>query len=319
VLTDNWLPAGKRAAVIWTIDDIFPGKTRDGYDGGGDLDEGALGRVHWLLDRHPELWVTLFTTPDWRETTPFPTRTVIKRIPVLRDRCYLTGLHPRGSMRLNRHPEFTAYLKNLPRTEIALHGLHHVHPGRKIVVEFQDQSTGKCREILAEGLRIFEEADLPFPNGMTPPGWNAPPALIEAMCDEGFKYLSSARDIFSEINPAATAHMSGLSGVSLIFPEVIANGRLVHLTANFQATSPQDRAFEILRAGGLLSIKSHIIKEAYGRVQLDGVDQLYMNYLDVLFDRIKAEFGEDIWWTTSAEVARTTLRTSQNKCEDSLG
>lgn len=308
MMSNEWLPPGKRAAIIWTIDDVFPGKASDGYDGGGDLDSGALGHVRWLLDRHPELWVTLYTTPDWRETSPYPTRSVVKRIPVLRDRLHLTRLHPPRTMSLARHPQFTGFLKNLPRTEVALHGLHHIHPGRTVLVEFQNQSPDQCREILAEGLGIFEDAGLPVPMGMTPPGWNAPPALQEAMAGLGFNYLTSARDIITGISPTATTKMSGLTGVSLIYPQLIADGRLVHMTANFQATSSPDRARAILDEGGLLSIKSHIIKEAFGHIALDGVDSLYMNYLDVLFSLLKAEYGDEIWWTSAAEVADRILQ-----------
>ena len=68
----DWLPPGKRAAVCFTIDDVHPGKSADHYDGGGDLGNGALGRVTELLERHPDLHVTLFTTADWREISPTP-------------------------------------------------------------------------------------------------------------------------------------------------------------------------------------------------------------------------------------------------------
>jgi hypothetical protein len=30
--------------------------------------------VDWLLKRHPKLKVEFFTTADWREIAPFPTR-----------------------------------------------------------------------------------------------------------------------------------------------------------------------------------------------------------------------------------------------------
>lgn len=304
---ERWLPPGKHAAVVWTIDDIHPGRAVDGYDGGGDMDAGALGRVRWLLERHPELWVTLFTTPDWRETTPHPTRALVSRLPVVRDHVHLTQLRPRGQMSLVNHPEFVDYLKALPRAEIGLHGLHHIHPGRTVLVEFQRQSQARCAQMLTEGLRIFDDAGLPRPRGMTPPGWNAPPALIDAMARLGFDYITSARDIFTPIAADARTNMSGLKGVSLIYPELVANGRMVHLTANFQATSAPERAFEILEAGGVLSIKAHIIKQAFGHVALDGVDALYMNYLDVLLTQIKARFGDAIWWPSVAELAARTL------------
>jgi len=54
--------------------------------------------------------------------------------------------------------------------------------------------------------------------------------------------------------------MSGLKGVSLIYPELICGGQLLHLTSNFQATSPVDRAVAIIKNGGLLAIKAHAMK-----------------------------------------------------------
>ena len=73
----DWLPRGKRAAVCFSIDDMHPGKKTDYYEAGGDLDRGQLGHLCWLLERHPQLRATLFTTADWREISPVPTRTVV--------------------------------------------------------------------------------------------------------------------------------------------------------------------------------------------------------------------------------------------------
>lgn len=300
----NWLPPGKKAAVCFTIDDIHPGRTQDGYDGGGDLGAGALGLVQKLLERHPLLHVTLFTTPDWRETTPHPTR-LARHVPWLRDRVYLAPLHPEGTMRLSRHPAFVAYLKQMPRTEVGLHGLHHVHVGPTVLVEFQEQNATESADILKQSMALFDEAKLPFVKGMTPPGWNAPPGLIEAMAQLDFDFLASARDIKSPITADAKANMSGLKGVSLVGPEWIAGGRLLHVPSNFQATSPIERAIELVEVGGLVSIKAHIIKSAHGHVALDGVDALYMNYLDVLLSRLEDRYGDSLWWTSMGEIGRT--------------
>lgn len=298
-----WLPSGKRAAVCFTIDDIHPGRARDGYDGGGDLGAGALGLVHWLLQRHPQFKVTLFTTPDWRETTPKAT-SLLRFVPWLRDRVYLAPMHPAGTMRLSRHPDFVQYLKSLPRTEIALHGLHHVHRGPTVLVEFQQQSSAVCASILRESMRLFEEAGLPYVKGMTPPGWNAPLGLIEAMAQLGFDFLASARDIRTPVSANSVCNMSGLKGVSMLRPEWIAGGRLLHIPANFQATSSIERAHQIVECAGLVSIKAHIVKSAHGHIALDGVDALYMNYLDVLLSRLEDRYGDGLWWTTMGELAR---------------
>lgn len=299
----DWLLPGKRAAVCFTIDDVHPGRARDAYDGGGDLGQGALGLVERLLQRHPALHVTLFTTPDWREISPVPTRSIVSRLPLLRDRLHLTALHPKGTMRLGRHPEFVRYLRSLPRTEIGLHGLHHIHPGRTVLIEFQNQGVEACKDMLRESIAIFNEAQLPFVPGMTPPGWNAPPALVQAMAELGLSFLASARDIKSPVTPGARATMSGLRGVSMLEPEWISEGRLVHLPANFQATSTKERALEIIESGGLVSIKAHIVKSAMGHIALDGVDALYMNYLDTLFCWLEDRYGEALWWTSMGEIA----------------
>ena len=101
----------------------------------------------------------------------------------------------------------------------------------------------------------------------------------------------------------AVTNMSGLKGVPLIFPTLIMNNKLVHIPSNFQATSNMDRAKQILENGGLLSIKAHIVKSAFGMVALDGVDQIYMNYLDALLTSIDKEYKDDIWWTSMGQIA----------------
>ena len=298
-----WLPEGKLAAVCFTIDDVHPGRSTDAYEAGGDLDRGALGRVEWLLERHPHLAVTLFATADWRELSPLPTRRFLAAMPILRERLFLARTLPAGTMRLDRHPEFIKYLRRLPRTEVGLHGLHHLHRGRRIPVEFQDQSADECVRMLREATAIFEAAGLEPPRGLTPPGWDVPDGLAEAMVEVGLAYVASARDIVTPVSENARTSMSGLRGQSLVHPEVILRGRLVHIPTNFQATSPIDRAVRIVEQRGLLSIKAHIVKAAFGYVAFDGLDLLYRNYLDLLFTELHRRFGEGLWWATMGEIA----------------
>ena len=68
-------------------------------------------------------------------------------------------------MRLDRHPEFVSYLKQLPRTEIALHGLHHCHKGLTIPVEFQEQGRLEARKALQQTIAIFNKAGIDFAPG----------------------------------------------------------------------------------------------------------------------------------------------------------
>ncbi|MGJ8665820.1 MAG: DUF2334 domain-containing protein [Patiriisocius sp.] len=299
----NWKPQNKKAAICFTIDDIHPAKSSDAYEAGGDLEKGALGLVMELLNRHPKLKVTLFTTANWREISGTPTRKLLASIPFLRDKFYLAKRWPIDKMNLENHPEFVTFLNTMERAEIAYHGLYHVHKGMKIPVEFQNQTKEEFQEIVTEMVRIFDSAGVNVVKGICPPGWNAPPQLLEVLKEQNFNFVASARDIFTPITSDATNAMSGLMDVPLLYPSKVANGGITHIPSNFQATSRIERARAILDNGGLLSIKAHMVKTAFGIVALDGVDDIYINYLDALLTVIENEYGDDIWWTSMGEIS----------------
>ena len=303
-----WYRPGKPAAVVMSVDDIFPGTSQSAYEAGGDLEKGALGRLLWLLERHPQLQLTLFVTPDWRRTSPIADR-FWRHAPWLRDRMYLAKVLPKGTMDIRNHPEFVAFLNSMPRTEIALHGLHHINPGHSVSVEFQHQDRIACAGMLVDAIRIFEESGLRYVRGFQPPGWTCSVALQQACRDVGIEWVTSARDIRTPVSMDAKTAMSGLGGVSMLFPERIAPN-LLHISTNFQATSVPERAFDILDAGGILSIKAHITKNVPGHTHLDGVDDLYMNYLDRLFCDIEERFGDAIDWTTFGQLASSLSASS---------
>lgn len=306
-MRQQWLPPGKTAAVCFSIDDIHPGTSNDAYEAGGDLERGALGHVKWLIERHPQLKVTLFTTPDWRAIRPFSRLKFLARVPGVREIGHRARIHAKGRMALDRHPAFVDFLRSEPGFEIGLHGLHHVNAVSWTPVEFAQQDRATCREMLEEAIDIFERAGLSFAPGMTPPGWNAPPPLLQAMADVGLTFVASSRDVLTPVSIDAKANMSGLKGVALYAPELIEDGRLVHIPSNFQATSPVSRAVETIEAGGLLSIKGHIIKDCMGHIALDGIDALYRNYLDLLFTQLEQSYGDRLWWTSMGEIAERML------------
>jgi len=312
----GWLPAGKRAAVCFNVDDVHPATSQDEFDAGGDLGRGALGRVERLLDRQPQLRVTLFVTPDWRLRRLVPTRKWLTRVPLLRERIHWAPLAPRGHFRVDRFPEFVAYLNALPRTDCALHGLNHAHPGPRMAVEFQEQSRSECSVLLQEARQIFTTARLRHVQGFAAPAWNTPPSLCEALSDADFHFVTSARDLDTPVSDRARSAMSGLRGASLIQPMWIrcapsdkatsasaGPSRLVHFTTNFQATSTIERARDIIETGGLLSIKAHIFKTGGGITMLDGLDAAYCDYLERIWRELDARYGDALWWTSLAEVA----------------
>jgi hypothetical protein len=306
---NDWLPPGKCGAVCFSIDDIHPAKSTDYYEAGGDLERGALGHLQWLLERRHKLHATLFVTADWREISALPTRRLLAKIPFVRDHVYLAKRWPPGTMRLDYHPEFVSHLKSLPRTEIGLHGLHHCHKGPRIPVEFQDQTRAELTNILKQVREIFKRAGISPVPGISPPGWNAPPALFDAMVDTGLTFLASARDTYTPITPDALACASGIQGVPLIYPQLIHADRLVSFSSNFHATSPIDRATAIIENGGLLAIKAHIVKNALGYVSNDGLDTTYRNYLDVVLTILEDRYGDSLWWTSMGEIAESIFKT----------
>jgi hypothetical protein len=300
----RWLPAGKLAAVCFSVDDVHPSGTRDGCDAGGDLAAGALGRLVRLQQRHRDLKVTLCVTPDWRLDSLVPDTAVLRHIPWVRQRVHWTRLRPAGHFRIDRYPEFVGYLNGLERCEMVAHGLHHAHVGPRFAVEFQNETEQQCVTAVTRALEIFRSAGLRFVPGYVPPAWQAPPALIAALSRLDFHFLSAARDLDTPVTREALAARSGLTGVSLIYPQLIGSAGLVHLSCNFQATSPFERAVQILELGGVLHVKAHIFKSGNGHVMRDGLDDLYCNYLDLLFDHLTAHFGGALWWPYLSEVAR---------------
>jgi len=279
------------------------------------LENGALGHVAWLLERHPQLIVSLFVTADWRELSPTVTRHWLARITFLKDRLYLTKVRPKGSMRLDRHPRFVDYLCSMPHVECELHGLDHINRGVAIPVEFYGRSTRECERRLRAALEIFKKAGIPNPSGLCPPSWELTPELYLALHKAGLRWVASARDIRTPITEDAYNTMSGLRGASLLYPERLDNG-LLHFTTNFQATSTFERAREIVELGGLLAVKAHIVKEAFGFVMLDGMDQQYRDRLHALFTMLEDCYGERLWWTSMRQIANRCWSRSDSIAEE---
>jgi hypothetical protein len=279
-------------AVCFSVDDVHP----------APIAMEALGHLQWLQQRHPQLRVTLFTTADWRTVDPYPTRRLLRRIPIVRDRVFTVPVLRRGTFRLDRHEGFCAMLRGWPGVELALHGLHHVRTGLKPVHEFAGRSAAECRGAIESAMRVFESARLPIVRGMSPPGWDAAPELLSAMRAAGLTFVASARDLDTPPSPDAVANGSGLRGVSLIHPQRIEPG-LVHFPTNFQATSPIERALAILECGGLLSVKAHLLAESGSYRALDGLTTAYRDYLDRVFCTIEDRFGDGERWTSMGELA----------------
>ena len=151
---------------------------------------------------------------------------------------------------------------------------------------------------------IFDGAGLAWSHGFQPPGWHAAGAA-QGVRRRRLSWVASGRDLRSPIRPdAKLAEGLGLVGASLMYPERTAEG-LVHFSSNFQATTEPERAFRILDEGGVLAVKAHATKYVPGHIHHDGVDRLYMNYLDRLFCDMEDRCGDAVDWTTMGRIAES--------------
>jgi hypothetical protein len=302
ITAGDWLPPGKTAAVVFSIDDVHPSTSQDPYESGGDLDRGALGRARRLLLQCPELKLALSVVPDWRLNSLIPD-TWVRHIPGINEMVHWARRHPEGRYRIDRHAEFVGYLNQLENCEVILHGLTHSHCGPQLAVEFQDEEVEECTAILRRGLELFDAAQVKYVRGFAPPAWNCPPSLVEALEALDFDFVISARDIDSAITRDAVTNMSGLKNVSLIYPQRVGTRGLVHISTNFQATSELERAFQVIDLNGVLHVKAHIFKEGLGHTMVDGLDDCYCDFLANLFTELRSRYGAAIWWTHLSELS----------------
>jgi hypothetical protein len=208
---------------------------------------------------------------------------------------------PDGDLNLIRHPAFVAMLRGLGRVELMIHGLSHINPLDGSALEFAGLSQEACLQRLKLAQEVFQASGL-TPAGFIPPAWDLGEPLLAAVVACGFEFVASSRDLETPVEPEAAGRGSGVQGMPLFAPAYLPGTRVLHFPTNFQATSGIDRARAILRCGGLLSVKAHIDKELGEHVMLDGLDALYCNYLDLLFETLETEFGDAIWWTSMAEI-----------------
>ncbi|MBM3946038.1 MAG: hypothetical protein FJ315_01390 [SAR202 cluster bacterium] len=296
-------PGRKLASVVMSFDDLHPGTSEAGYDGGGDLDRGVLGWLSQLLRLHPSLKVVLFTVPAWREKEPAP-NPVLKRVPFLRDAVYLGGAWGESTWRLDRHKAFCDYVQAMPRVELAVHGLHHVVRGRRGINEFSGADQSECRRKILRAEHILTVSGLNWVRGFSPPNWNAPPPLLDALAGLGYEFLASSRDIWTDIAPGVETNGSGLRGVPLLHPCLLPGRPLVHIPSNWSATSSLERAYRIIDTGGMLAIKGHMVKRTKQYSAVDGLDEQYFSHLHALLSGLESRFGDSLWWATMGEVAR---------------
>lgn len=299
------IPNGKRAIILFSLDDCHPASSVQGYEAGGDLEQGVLGRLQRLLLRHSDLRCTLFLAASWRERAlqTLLTRKIFETFSFLRDKLYFVKIWPEETFRLERHASFVKLICSLPRVEIASHGLYHIQRGLHYAQEFAKLDRKECFRRLGMIESIFKRAGLPKPLGFAPPGWGYSDVLLESLVQYGYRYVACSRDLNSPIKPNALTNGHGICGVSLTRPQRLHGLPLIHIPCNWSATSTIERAEQIIECGGVLSIKAHAIKKMGSYVSKDGLDESYCDYLDCLFTHLRVTYGDQLWCATMKEVA----------------
>lgn len=280
-------PEGKLAAFNLQFDDA---SAKDGvsdpYDYGGNPD-GALVRSYLrLLEEEPELQVTLFVIPD----------------PTFREKGFYRGVVPDGTWALDRRWAFSAFLKTLPRTEIANHGLHHYQDEVRYFLkarEFEFKTRAECRETIDRSQAIFERAGF-LPIGFKPSGWgighNADFGLLEALSDSGFSYV------------ALSSPVSGLNWdrnrVSNIYPQFV--GGLLNIPQNVSLSWALPVILKtidaIIERRGVVTIQGHFCEQ--DRWMEDGIGPRMVEKIRDVMAYVKARYSDQIWFAQLADIAR---------------
>ena len=51
-----------------------------------------------------------------------------------------------------------------------------------------------------------------------------------------------------------------------------------------------------------------IVKDLDGHILYDGVDEVYMNYIDTLLIILKDRYGDQLWFASMDEIAKAALQ-----------
>ncbi|MFH1285259.1 MAG: DUF2334 domain-containing protein [Candidatus Micrarchaeota archaeon] len=270
-------PKNCKAALNINVDDVHPESASDIADCSGEQDEGVFRFLTLLGDEFPELKMTLFVTPEWRYKK-FAGRWRRKLDFVFGSKYELWD---ETKFRLDLHPEWCSWLREKTRKgkfEIAVHGLNHYSPRYPYSAEFQGASYEESNAKLEKAEAIFADAKLPFVRGFRTPGWGVSSGLLQALKEREYEFVScypNAREL------------SAVEGI-------------VHVPQNWDATHLVAEARNIVKSGGLLSIKAHITKK-YGSDRIaNGLDEVSYAKIRKLLQDV---YSWDVWFASMKEIA----------------
>jgi len=314
-------PDGYRSALVIGIDDVHPESSAEGCDCGGDLEGGVLSLLTDFLERHPQVKITLFVTPDWLYL-PQPTgfRFIQRRFSrgSLVDSLLIKLFQrrwPDGRFRIDQeqYRKWCAFIKRKVsdgKLSIGIHGLQHFQTYVRYSAEFLYPNTDECRQKLRTAKTLFNGANLPYTMGFAPPGWGITNSLIDALVSESFNYIAGCADADSPVSPAGLCKGAGIQGLPIYFPSVIKD-KLVNVPRNWDlGKSSVERAEQIVKIGGLIGVHGHIADVYHGNKLENGVTQKNVQHLDELLHFLEENHPNKVWFTAFNDVA-TYLKTLQ--------
>jgi hypothetical protein len=172
----------KRSVFVVGVDDVHPESSSVGWDCGGDLEQGALGLISNFLNRHPQVKIPLFVTPNWRMPAIEEFSSLKRKIAML-DKSVFRSCIKRVLIRrlkFNAYPivseryrDWCRYLEGFVsqgRIGIGVHGLYHFQNGLPFSAEFEHLDRERARKRLRQAKSLFAEANLTYERGFAPLG-----------------------------------------------------------------------------------------------------------------------------------------------------
>jgi predicted deacetylase len=272
------------------FDDLCPKYLdHDGLDYGGRPRVGVAGRLAALLERWPEVAVTLFAIPD----------------ATMRKRRWRIGARPSYDISSPDHSDWLLFYNNLRsrhNLEFALHGLHHWQTENRLFgrqTEFAFKRPSEAEDSITRALAIFRSVGWE-PTGFRQPGWGLTDdlSLLRVLQRCGLRYI------------AGSTPDGGLNAncvrVAVDYPCVVMGIVNIPQNVNLDWTLEEmkTRCSDLASGSGLVSIKGHFVdRDDTNCLSAENLDKLLR-----LVEHLVVKFRNRVRFRTCGQIAEACTR-----------
>jgi len=291
----------EKKIVLWPNDSVVAlnlqfddfctqSKKNSRYDYGGNPHQGVVPLFTRFLEAHEAIKTTLFFVP-WGSFN--------------NSKGIFIGERKNKEVYAINNPSH----KNLvdwihthnDRVEIACHGFNHIQTHKKHFLtsaEFEFSSSQEAEEKISQGLRMFEEVEIPI-FGFRPPMWgigyNAGFGLINALKKLPFSYI------------AGSSPLSGLNWdrkrVSNIYPQyyegILNIPQNISLAWNIEKI--KDAIDAVISYGGIITLMGHFNEQ--DNWMEDGIGEKNLEKIDKIISYVRVKCHDKVWFATLSEIA----------------